>query len=80
MQSKYAIFDRTRLRLRPLAERVHDLDAGYLLPLTDDGADFTHPDLETVADRLPRGIRARFSSYPHDGRPCHQNGRLSARH
>ena len=52
MQSKYAIFDRTRLRLRPLAERVHDMDAGYLLLLTDDGADFTHPDLETVADRL----------------------------
>lgn len=52
MQSKYPIFDRTRLRLRPLAERVHDMDAGYVLPLTDDGADFTHPDLETVADRL----------------------------
>jgi len=52
MISKYPIFDRTRLRLRPLAERIHDMDVAYVLPLTDGGGDFHHPDLETVADRL----------------------------
>ena len=31
MQSKYPVFDRSRLRVRPLAEREHDMDLGYLL-------------------------------------------------
>ncbi len=52
MKSKYPIFDRTRLRLRPLAERSHDMDVSYVLPLADNGADFHHRDLETVAERL----------------------------
>ena len=48
MQSKYPIFDRSKLRLRPLAERTHDMDADYVLPL-DAPVDFEHPHLETVA-------------------------------
>ena len=52
MKSKYPIFDRTRLRLRPLAERSHDMDVSYVLPLADNGEGFHHRDLETVAERL----------------------------
>lgn len=48
MKSKYEIFDRSRLKLLPLAERCHDMDLSYLL---DAGAasDFDHPDLAAVA-------------------------------
>ena len=48
MQSKYPVFDRSKLRLRPLAERTHDMDAGYVLAL-DAAVHFDHPHLETVA-------------------------------
>lgn len=44
-------FDRSRLRLRPLAERQHDLDLSILLPL-DAESDFSHPDLSLVAERI----------------------------
>ena len=35
MQSKYPVFDRSRLRVRPLAERAHDMDLDYLLALDE---------------------------------------------
>ena len=35
MQSKYPLFDRSRLRIRPLVERDHDMDMGYLLQLEE---------------------------------------------
>ena len=35
MQSKYPVFDRSRLRIRPLLERDHDMDMGYLLQLEE---------------------------------------------
>ncbi len=35
MQSKYPVFDRSRLRIRPLVERAHDMDMGYLLQLEE---------------------------------------------
>ena len=35
MQSKYPVFDRSRLRIRPLVERDHDMDMGYLLQLEE---------------------------------------------
>ena len=35
MQSKYPVFDRSRLRVRPLAERDHDMDLDYLLDLNE---------------------------------------------
>ena len=35
MSSKYPSFDRTRLQVRPLAERDHDMDLGHLLHLDD---------------------------------------------
>lgn len=35
MSSKYPSFDRSRLQVRPLAERDHDMDLGHLLHLDD---------------------------------------------
>ncbi|HLY17208.1 MAG TPA: hypothetical protein VKR61_08275 [Bryobacteraceae bacterium] len=52
MASKYPIFDRSRLRIKPLAERVSDLDASRWLPLDEIAAPFTHPDLPALAARM----------------------------
>ena len=52
MASKYPLFDRSRLEIRPLAERAHDMDLGKLLQLDQDEPPYEHPDLETVAQRL----------------------------
>lgn len=52
MTSKYVAFDRSRLRLRPLAERVHDLQLERWLGLDDATPPFEDPDLATVARNL----------------------------
>ncbi|HYL73730.1 MAG TPA: hypothetical protein VEU96_05965 [Bryobacteraceae bacterium] len=52
MPSKYQLFDRSRLRLRPLEERTHDLHLDRWLGLEDATPDFQHPDLSTVGARL----------------------------
>jgi hypothetical protein len=52
MIPRYRQFDRTRLRVLPLAERTHDLALGRWIGLDDPVPEFTHPDLVTVADRL----------------------------
>jgi hypothetical protein len=52
MKSKYPIFDRGQLRLRPLGERDHDMDLGYVLQLDAPVAEFPNPDVATVAQRL----------------------------
>jgi hypothetical protein len=44
-------FDRSRLLVRSLSERKHDLTLDVLLPL-DSPPDFAHPNVFTVADRL----------------------------
>ena len=49
MTSKYPIFDRSRLRLRPLADRTHDMDLGYVLALDGEAPPFEHPDLPVIA-------------------------------
>jgi hypothetical protein len=56
---RYETFDRSRLRIRPLAERRHDLEIGHWLALTDTTPPFDHPDLATIAERLrtARGAR-----------------------
>ena len=54
MTSKYKVFDRSRLRVRPLGERVHDLTLSHWLALEDETPDFSHPDLPAVAGRLKR--------------------------
>jgi hypothetical protein len=46
------MFDRSRLRLLPLAERAHDLAIGNWLALDDETPRFAHDDLPHVAKRL----------------------------
>mgnify|MGYP005843555927 CR=1 FL=1 len=52
MTSKYEIFDRSRLRLRPLTERRHDLSLENWLQLDDPVPDFAHPDLGAIARQM----------------------------
>jgi hypothetical protein len=52
MKSKYPIFDRDRLKLRPLQERKHDMDVSYVLQLDDPIEEFQDPALPAVAKRL----------------------------
>ena len=47
----HAQFDRSRLIVKPLAERVHDLTLDCLLAL-DSPADFDHPSIPILAQRL----------------------------
>lgn len=44
-------FDRSRLLVKPLAERRHDLTLDVLLPL-DSPADFSHPSVPLIAERI----------------------------
>jgi len=50
--SRYPIFDRSRLRVLPLAERAHDLRLDRWLSLDDPTPPFDHPDLAVVAAKL----------------------------
>jgi hypothetical protein len=52
MASKYAVFDRSRLAIKPLAERVQDLHLDRWLSLDDPAPPFSHPQLDAVARRL----------------------------
>ncbi len=52
MSSRYEVFDRSRLRLKPLSERVHDLQLGWWMSLDDTPPPFSHPELGAVAARL----------------------------
>jgi hypothetical protein len=52
MASRYEIFDRSRLRIEPLANRIHDLSLDRWLQLDDATPEFHHPDLAQVAARL----------------------------
>jgi len=48
----YPSFDRRRLKLKPLAEREHDLDLSAIWQLHDDIPPFEHPDLPAIAARI----------------------------
>jgi hypothetical protein len=52
MGSKYKIFDRSRLSIKPLDERVHDMTLDYLLPLEGPAPSFSHPQLMELAQRI----------------------------
>jgi hypothetical protein len=52
MKSKYALFDRSRLLLKPLGERTSDLQLENWLSLDQPTPEYSHPDLEIVARRL----------------------------
>lgn len=50
--SKYQVFNRGRLAVKPLAERVHDLPLARWAALEDPMPEFAHPDLAQLAARL----------------------------
>lgn len=52
MASRYPLFDRSRLLVKPLAERKHDLEIGNWLSLEDPTPPYEHPDLATLAERI----------------------------
>jgi len=52
MTMPYPIFDRSRLKLKPLAERVHDMTLADVLPLDAAGEPFEHPALPIIAGRI----------------------------
>ncbi len=52
MKSKYELFDRSRLEIKPLAERVHDLQLSNWLELEDETPEFHDASLTAVAERL----------------------------
>jgi hypothetical protein len=50
----YPLFDRGKLKLRPLSERVHDITVEDLLNLEDDVEPFDRPELREISDRIKR--------------------------
>jgi len=52
VRSKYEVFDRSRLRVQPLADRAHDLRLEHWLGLDEEAPPFSHPGLAEVARRL----------------------------
>jgi hypothetical protein len=48
----YPVFDRSRLILKPLAKRAHDMTLAEVLPLDAAPPSFRNPDLDTVAERV----------------------------
>ena len=52
MPSKYETFDRSRLLIKPLAERVHDLEISRWLALGDATPPYEHGDLGVIAAKL----------------------------
>ena len=54
----YSLFDRSKLKLRPLSERVHDMALAEVLNLDDDIPSFDDPGLRKVAERVAQAHRA----------------------
>jgi len=52
MTSKYPLFDRSRLVIKPLAERTHDLHLDRWLALDEAPLPYAHPQLGEVAARV----------------------------
>jgi hypothetical protein len=57
MASKYPVFDRTRLEVKPLSERVNDLEAGRWLGLDEIAEPYAHPQLADLAANIVRAQR-----------------------
>jgi hypothetical protein len=57
MPSKYREFDRSRLRLLPLAERRHDMDLTKILAVGERPVPFEHPALPAIADAIAEARR-----------------------
>ena len=52
MKSKYETFDRSQLLIKPLSERKHDMGLDYILKIEEAAPEFSHPQLQEVAQRL----------------------------
>lgn len=52
MKSKYPTFDRSKLLIKPLAERQHDMDLACILKLDEEPPPFSHPQLPEIARRV----------------------------
>ena len=48
----FPMFDRSRLRIQPLANRAHDLTLAHILPLDAPLLPFDHPAIPTLGERL----------------------------
>ena len=57
MPSKFTPFDRSALRLLPLAERRHDMDLSKVLAVGEQPMAFAHPALAQVADAIAAAHR-----------------------
>jgi hypothetical protein len=53
----YPTFQRNRLQLRPLSERINDMVLAEVLPLSADVPPFENPDLPVVAERVVEAHR-----------------------
>ncbi|HZZ80430.1 MAG TPA: hypothetical protein VFE62_18145 [Gemmataceae bacterium] len=53
----YPAFDRSRLHIKPLAERQHDLDLSAMLPLDAPPPAFAHPALPILGQRIAEAKR-----------------------
>lgn len=52
MASRYEVFDRSRLLVKPLGERMNDLEISRWMALSDVPPPFAHADLPVIAQRL----------------------------
>lgn len=53
----FPLFDRSQLKLKPLAERVHDMGLPQMLSLDDPTPPFDHPNLPILAQRIAAAQR-----------------------
>src|SRR5262249_12891031 len=54
----FPAFDRSRLRIQPLAQRQHDLDLSTVLPLDAPLPSFSHPAVPELGKRLVKAKQA----------------------
>ena len=52
MKSKYEVFDRSRLLIKPLSARIHDMQLDYILGLDAQAPEYSHPHLPEVAGKV----------------------------
>jgi hypothetical protein len=52
MESKYELFDRSKLQVKHLSERKHDMRLDYVLGLNEAAPEYSHPQLPEVAQRM----------------------------
>ncbi len=54
----FPMFDRSRLLLKPLSERIHDLDFDTIMPLDAPAPDFSHEAIPQLADAVLKAKEA----------------------